>query len=826
MLGLLYASLLFPTTAAADTFSFSVNPGFNDVGMEVITGYDGCEYTRLSCDGCAYLSETGLPDIPYRIYEIEVPTYSNGFSVSIESCSMGGDVWLNAPVWPHQPPVSLNDNPADFFTPLSDEALAADIQPLPVVFDDDFQKGRIHTVRIGVPLYSHSSGAMSLTPYEAVDLQLEYQLCAPEEMCHRPVGLQTEVFECTLRGAQDDLTFEGNLPEDYFAGLVPGEPNFGYYYIITPEEFVDDLDMLVALKRAKGLDVRVHCIEDIVASTDGCDDAERLREWLYGELKDKFNRSHVLLVGGNKTSMPIRKFRKFESFDGDNENLPFDDDKYIPSDAYFSDLSTKYKLDLGMDGENYSCYLYNTSTKYSPTVPVGRLIVRNSEEIHNYISKLADYELLPGHGDTSYLGKGVSVMQSDGLIYSKVSLFDGLTFRGSLIKMTDNGNGTFEGNRPTGKEVITEMSDAGIVSLNGHGGPMFIGVSGLNDTNEQENLPHQLRNRWHWRYVKPLRNHFDSGIGTYHQFEYDNSFDELNNYHRPGILYSIGCHTVPLDTFGEEEGKPYNIGSAFTVAGLFGGVAYIGNTRSGYFYTSSKIEQRFGELLNSINSIGQTHMDSKKATTDRHCQMTNILIGDPELRVWNGIPSDMNVTHTPTANNDALIFSNVKQTPLCISNGSDWFQTFTSLSESWTISLQDFSAGNCYGESGCCGQIFISKSGYIPFTKLYVHDARINSKRTFVLNNNLYLNGNVGETISILNGGCLTLNCLKDISLSNSLKINRGGQVSLVSNGKISLEAATVDKGGILNANGDSVTLLPGFSVEKGGILEIKNTGK
>lgn len=58
MLGLLYASLLFPTTAAADTFSFSVNPGFNDVGMEVITGYDGCDYTRLACDGCAYLSET------------------------------------------------------------------------------------------------------------------------------------------------------------------------------------------------------------------------------------------------------------------------------------------------------------------------------------------------------------------------------------------------------------------------------------------------------------------------------------------------------------------------------------------------------------------------------------------------------------------------------------------------------------------------------------------------------------------------------------------------------------------------------------------------
>lgn len=157
---------------------------------------------------------------------------------------MGGDVWLNAPVWPHQPPMTYNDNPADLFTPLSDEALAADIQPLPVVFDDGFQKGRIHTVRIGVPLYSHSSGAMSLTPYEAVDLQLEYQLCAPEEMCHRPVGLQTEVFECTLRGAQDDLTFEGNLPEDYFAGLVPGEPNFGYYYIILRRSLLMTLTCL------------------------------------------------------------------------------------------------------------------------------------------------------------------------------------------------------------------------------------------------------------------------------------------------------------------------------------------------------------------------------------------------------------------------------------------------------------------------------------------------------------------------------------------------------------------------------------------------------
>ncbi len=817
---LLYASLVLPTALAeADSFSFTVSPGFADVMPDTVTGYDGSRYTRLRCDGCAYLSETGTPDIPYRIYEIEVPTYSNNFAIRTVSSSAGDKVLLDAPVWPHQPPVSLNDNPADFFTPLTREALAASRQPQPIVFDDGFEQGRIHTVRIGVPMCSYGDSAMSLTPYSVLNLQLDYQPCSAEEMCHRPLGLQQVISECTLRGMTGGMSATGhNHMKGGSAGATLEESGFGYYYIITPGEFEKDLDMLVALKRSKGLDVRVHCIEDIVASTSGCDDAERLREWLRIELEDKIGRSHVLLIGGNKTNMPIRKFRTF----GDpNDNRPFDDNSYMPSDAYFSDLTTEYKLDPGRDGVNYSCHLGNPSTTYRPCVPVGRLIVSNSKEIDNYVSKLLDYELYPGHGDPSYLGRGFINRQIDAVKDSDESIFDSMGFNGVITRFDDNGLSTFEDSEITGERVIAEVSKSGISSLQGHGAPMFIGVTGGND-------------KWEWHYIKASDGIFDYNIGdvpnvinthgrtVLHQYEYNNSFDVIKGCHSPGILYSLACHTVPLDTYAEDGGK-YNIGSAYTSAGLFGGVAYIGNTRSGYFGASSRIEKRFGELINTTRSIGQSHIESLNKTANKHCQFTNILAGDPEFHVWTGVPLNIPVSCTATQDNVTLTASVLRQAQISLSNGADWSDTFIPTSETVTINSEDFSFGNSTGESGCCGQVFVAIRGYIPYSKLIVRNAHINSKRIFILNDSLVLNGHMGERLDISNRGDITFKCMKDISMSDALKINNGGQASLISNGNISLGSTTIDNGGILKAEGTSVVMLPGFSVEKGGLLEIKN---
>lgn len=809
--GLMSASLLLPTTAAADTFSFSVSPRFDDVGMEVITGYDGCDYTRLACDGCAYLSETGLPDIPYRIYEIEVPTYSNGFSVSLESCSMGGDVWLNAPVWPHQPPMTYNDNPADLFTPLSDEALAADIQPLPVVFDDGFQKGRIHTVRIGVPLYSHSSGAMSLTPYESVGLQLEYQLCPPEEMCHRPIGLQSEVFECTLRGAQDELIFEGNLLEDDFVGSAVDGHKLGRYYIITPEDFADDLDMLVALKRAKGLDVRVHCIEDIVASTDGCDDAERLRNWLKCNVDTVTWQNHVLLIGGKYTDMPARRFRKFTDKDMSRfADLPFDHLFYIPSDAYYSDLNSHFSLLKGKDG-NYSCFV--NRAPFSGVLPVGRIPANSTRELHNYLNKLYHYELFPGNGNAQYLGQGLAIRQNQFANSKQPTFFKDYSFNGNVTWLDDPGGDSFADNHPTGEEAIDAISKAGIISIIGHATPIFMCVSG-NYANS-------------YRYINALSDYvyfvYSAEKPNSYQLESNNSFDKLKNINSPNILFTVGCNTASIDSY-EDKGLSYNMGSAFTCAGNFGGVAFIGNTRPLYIDYGPPLEAGFGKYLNEDISIGEVHLKSIGVINHRYSQFMRMLFGDPEFKVWNGTPSFFNLNPCINSSNIVLQSPDIASSSIILNDGNSVLQKiFVGANENeYSISKTALNSTNGFDEQGICAQFTLTKKGFIPFSRLVIEDAVINKTRSFIVNYPVTLQHDNGNSLTIKQEGIINLRCLSSFSTDNALTIEHGGKLSINADMDVSLKEDLVKNGGKLEIISNSTILGPGFSVEKGGSLTIK----
>jgi hypothetical protein len=139
---------------------------------------------------------------------------------------------------------------------------------------------------------------------------------------------------------------------------------------------------------------------------------------------------------------------------------------------------------------------------------------------------------------------------------------------------------------------------------------------------------------------------------------YDSDVDALTNNDQMSIVVSLGCHPNEMD---------YNdcIAEHFVIYNPDqGGVAFTGNTRSGWYYISdpyglsNALDKEWWVGLFSRNkyNLGQTIVDSKHhfpisnpdIDVKRHCAWTFNLLGEPEMPIWTDEPGNLAVIHPST----------------------------------------------------------------------------------------------------------------------------------------------------------------------------------
>ena len=142
----------------------------------------------------------------------------------------------------------------------------------------------------------------------------------------------------------------------------------------------------------------------------------------------------------------------------------------------------------------------------------------------------------------------------------------------------------------------------------------------------------------------------------------------LNNDDRTSILVSMGCWPNAMDQNDciAEHFVIYNPGQA--------GVAYNGNTRSGWYYignTEGLSCQLDRDWWRGIFQYGQNNL-GKAITWDkhhfpqggwdmglkRHCEWTFNLLGEPEMPIWLNTPVDLDVScadHLPIGNQELVV---------------------------------------------------------------------------------------------------------------------------------------------------------------------------
>jgi len=414
---------------------------------------------------------------------------------------------------------------------------------------------------------------------------------------------------------------------DYKSPLKTASINAYDLLIITPEKFSRAFERLAKFKEEHGIKTIVATLESIYKSTQGRDDAEKIKYYIKDSVEN-YGIKYVLL-GGSIYKLPIRYVTYYEEYRWKCYSFK------MPTDLYYADL---YRYDNGIkfsswDTNNngiygevyYGCNGINDTIDLYPDVYVGRLACNNLVEANVVVNKIIKYE------ENAYNKNW----------FNRIILVGGDTFPGNGIIegefMNDyiaNIMKAFESERLWASygnlnAVNIEAKigkGAGFLYFSGHGFPYGWGTHKPDDKN------------WTGTYFTP----YIAGL--------------INGYKLP-VIFLDACLTAKLDFNSSdlrEDGVPVPINATFPCFAWYfiaqptgGAIATIGSTRvaftgvdengphwgSGflaYHFFSSYMNSSDKILGNIFANAQECYLNSE---WDRWTIQEFILLGDPSLKI-------------------------------------------------------------------------------------------------------------------------------------------------------------------------------------------------
>ena len=397
------------------------------------------------------------------------------------------------------------------------------------------------------------------------------------------------------------------------------DPEDTYPYVIVTDYLVRPyLQPLKDYKDSTGLRTRIVILGEVLAYYSGIDRQEQIRNFI----KDAYanwETEYVLLAADNES---IYHRGLYATAAGDS-------DLDIASDLYYAALDGNWNTDgdayWGEPGEE----------DLIPEVSVGRLSVRDSSEVINFVNKVLKYERSPvGNQIQSALMAGEVIAGATyGADYMN-EIRDGSSAHGFTTAGLDGG---FAADSLYDRDYYPgEWDKDDLLAL-------------LNDGR------HIVSHIGHCNLYDALK--IDtSAVDT----AFKNDGDSATYF----ILYTQGCYAGSFDNRNMEGNHLTNdcIAEQFT-NGENGPVAFIGNTRFGYYSLGSTrgasqyFNRQFADAVfgEGITSIGRAHDDSRvdniayiEFDAMRWVYYTLVLLGDPSMDIWTDTPESLVVTRPDT----------------------------------------------------------------------------------------------------------------------------------------------------------------------------------
>jgi hypothetical protein len=403
------------------------------------------------------------------------------------------------------------------------------------------------------------------------------------------------------------------------------------YVIITNEEMQGEFQRLADWKTRSGVPAVVRTMSFIRQEyPQGSDDAERVRYFI----RDAYSRwgTKWVLLGGDTEVLPTRLARTV-----------FYGGEYIACDMYYSCLDGNWNADGdSLYGEGYFS-LSNTGDAVDlfPEVYVGRAPTTTAAQAAQFVDKSIQYVTAPDL--SGYLSRVLffaEVLFPQNWSPGMGTTLDGAELVEEVLPHTDAAPNIatvrlYENHldarwRPG---AYLETRSAVIDSLNrGYNVAVHVG--------------HGYRN---------VMSVGDNNLTNADAMSLTNGSKLVN-------LYAINCTSNAIDF--------PSIGEAFLHAPSGGAVTCIGSTRFDFPTAGRAFQAEWFRLLfeDSVTAIGELQSLQKipfigSSTYDgvyRWTEMTLLLLGDPELRVYLGEPRVLAVVHPPSlALGDSLVTVNV-----------------------------------------------------------------------------------------------------------------------------------------------------------------------
>lgn len=690
-------------------------------------------------------TEIGYPLLPVFHHFIEIPESMMVDSVSISLSNSVSGV-LNYQIKPMQYPIptSLDFSDQPF---VKNEDVYRQNAELPqnnlVLYRTDLSRNR-KTLSLSVCPFKYNPSNNRYIAYSVADIEIYTH----------------ETIQQTNRSVYTDI----GLP--YYE-----------YVIITNSSLASAFEPFAQWKRAKGYNVGIVDIADILSNSylsngdliSGInDDAGKLRQYLtysYNSVGTKY-----ALLGGDASIIPTRYGYAHSIFAGGC--------KYIPSDLYFSELNSNWdKNNNGFYGERQD------SLEYGVEIYVGRLLCTSSSEVKNWITKLLRYEIHPGYGDYSYLGRAL-FSQSDQMQYNGEAESIKQKLNGHITCTILNEQPSYKARNPIaplGQDIISSINTThyGLLGNFNHGGPLSYGVAtdSCYDNSSQNNVNHVITaidtydndNTWLNSSIP------DSG----------NGFDNLSNDLYPSVMYSISCTNMPFDIY-KMPSNYYNLARVFTCRSNGGGPAYLGNTREGFTYLSTDLYQFFIDniLIDTLNHIGIAESKSKSTMGDNEDEKHWILhahniLGCPEMSLYTQVPSTFSNINVGISNNHMYITTGTASlgTRICLSGYVDGVYT------QYVVVNNNTATFNIIPDNY---SLVISKPNYIPYIltsdNCYLQDEIITSNQTYNGCSTFTIGSDITPLkpygkVEVENGSTLTIQNGGSVIIKNDFEVKLGGQL-------------------------------------------------
>lgn len=563
----------------------------------------------------------GHPDLPWVGEMIEVPAGQRVTQVqvvSIETAPLADRVTLASAIRP-QPglgPIERTDPDPAFFQ-------RAGFQPAdPVrIATQGWERGRnMAALQICPVRWDAASGRLERVTSVTVRLTLEAGFGAavprlrvvPE--WEGPLGPPGPT-----RLALESAPGSPRRAEPFKATQIPsvlGSPVA--YVIITNDAMASEFQRLADWKTQSGVPAVVRTLTFLRQQYLGAsDDAERMRLFI----RDAYSRwgTKWVLLGGDTDILPTR-YGNTSYFGGED----------IATDLYFSCVDGNWNAD-GDDhyGEGFrSASDAGDQCDLMPDVWVGRAPVSSVSAANTFVNKTLTYEKTPPGGYENSLLFFAEILFPQPYHPGDYISLDGATLAEEVLPFVHANpnirysrlyqtfdNPTWEPGSvlETRQTVIDSLRLGFNVTVHiGHG---YKNVMSVNDGN------------------------------------LDNSdMQALTNGNRLTNFYSTNCTSNAIDF-------PC-IGEAVVQAPNGGAVTNIGSSRLDFPATGRYYEQEYFKLLyrDSVNAVGEALGRSKlpfvsSSNNDginRWTQMALLLLGDPELRIFTGLPRTLQVTHAAT----------------------------------------------------------------------------------------------------------------------------------------------------------------------------------